>query len=140
MSFLYDRMRFINKRFLNPVMRKIAGAAHSPIALVRHTGRRSGRAFATPIMVRRAGGGFVIALTYGPDVDWLRNLEAAGSGGIRWNGAEYRIGKPQAVAPQVALKRFSAVQRPILRLLKIDDFIMVPAQRTDASQVAALRT
>src|SRR5689334_16165528 len=86
MSFLHDRMRFINKRFLNPVTRKIAGAAHSPIALVRHTGRRSGRAFATPIMVRRIAGGFLIALTYGRDVDWLHNLEAAGSGGIRWNG------------------------------------------------------
>src|SRR3954452_3417920 len=53
-------------------------SGHAPFALVRHVGRRSGRAYATPLVVARVAGGFVVELTYGPDVDWYRNITAAG--------------------------------------------------------------
>lgn len=48
--------------------------------LVRHVGRRSGKPYETVIMVWPLRASFVIALTYGPKVDWYQNLLAAGGG------------------------------------------------------------
>jgi deazaflavin-dependent oxidoreductase (nitroreductase family) len=45
--------------------------------LLEHIGRRSGTARRTPINIFRRGDRYVIALTYGPDVQWLRNVQAA---------------------------------------------------------------
>ena len=55
-------LTFFNKHFLNRVTLKIAGADHSPISIVRHVGRRSGKPYQTPIIVGRAGAGFVFAV------------------------------------------------------------------------------
>jgi hypothetical protein len=40
--------------------------------------RRSGRRYQTPVNVFSAADGYVIALTYGPDTDWVKNVVAAG--------------------------------------------------------------
>ena len=45
--------------------------------IIEHRGRRSGRVYTTPVAVRRVDGGFVVALAFGAQVDWNRNLEVA---------------------------------------------------------------
>src|SRR5512147_1191921 len=65
-----DRIRIFNKHILNPLTRRLARSSLGVFANVRHVGRRSGKHYETPILVRPADGGFVIALTYGPEVDW----------------------------------------------------------------------
>src|SRR5213592_325827 len=93
----HERLRAFNKRFLNPLMLKLAGKKYVPLAVVRHVGRRSGKTFETPIIVMPVRGGFVIALTYGSDVDWLRNVMAAGGGVMLWQGRAHPFGKPEPV-------------------------------------------
>src|SRR5258706_7565855 len=66
------------KHTLNPVTRRLAGTSFGPFASVQHVGRRSGKPYATPIIVSPAADGLVIELTYGPAVDWHQNLLAAG--------------------------------------------------------------
>ena len=46
--------------------------------VVVHRGRRSGTAYRTPINVFRRGDHYYFALTYGSDVDWVKNIVAAG--------------------------------------------------------------
>jgi deazaflavin-dependent oxidoreductase (nitroreductase family) len=65
-----------NRRVTNRVTRHIAGWMPG-FAIVIHTGRRSGRTFETPINAFRGGDGYRIALTYGADSDWVRNVMAA---------------------------------------------------------------
>ncbi len=121
----HERMRGFNKRILNPLMLKLAGRNHLPFAIVRHVGRRSGKSFETPIIVKPVKGGFVIALTYGADVDWYRNLMAAGGGGLRWHGREYAIGKPEPMDSSLGISRFPLPMRMILRLNHTEDFVQV---------------
>ena len=64
-----NRMRYIAKNVINRLTIRHAGTASSPFAILRHVGRRSGKAFETPIMVAKLGEDFVLALTYGPQVD-----------------------------------------------------------------------
>lgn len=65
-------MRTFNKYVLNPPMRLPAGRKHWYASVIRHIGRRSGKAYATPVVAERVPDGFVIPLPYGADVDWLR--------------------------------------------------------------------
>ena len=62
-----------------------------PLAVVNHVGRKSGKKYRTPIMAFEYEQGFVFALTYGRDVDWVKNLIAADNGTLEYNGEEIKI-------------------------------------------------
>ena len=75
-----DRIRVFNKYVTNRVLRVLAYLPFGPFAIMRHVGRRSGKHYENVLMVWQVPQGFVIALTYGPQVDWYRNLLAAEGG------------------------------------------------------------
>jgi hypothetical protein len=62
-------------------------------------------------------GGFVIELTYGPEVDWYQNIAAAGGCTLVWHGVEYAIGKIEALETEKGLAAFPPSQQLVLRLL-----------------------
>jgi deazaflavin-dependent oxidoreductase (nitroreductase family) len=113
-------------RLTTPVLRPLAGHLWNPIfAILEHRGRRSGRAYSTPVAARRVDHGFVIALAFGSQVDWYRNLVAADGGTIRWRGRDYPVGAPRTLDPADGIAAFMAVQRAALRLGRIDAYIRV---------------
>lgn len=67
-----------NRRFTNQLFLRVAGYLPG-FAIVSHVGRKSGRAYRTPVNAFRADGGYIIALTYGSESDWVKNVLAAGS-------------------------------------------------------------
>ena len=87
---LPNRIRFFNKYVTNRLLRVFAKLSLGPFALIRHVGRRSGKPYETVIWAWRLGEGFVIALTYGPEVDWYRNMRAAGGGTLVWHKRVWR--------------------------------------------------
>jgi deazaflavin-dependent oxidoreductase (nitroreductase family) len=95
-------------------------------SIVRHTGRRSGKTFETPVAARRIPDGFVLALAFGSGAHWYQNLVAAGGGVIRWRGVDYPVGAPQTIDAETALVSFLPIQRAALRALDIDGYIRVP--------------
>ena len=111
-----DRVRQFNKRTFNPWILKSAGGERSPLAVVGHVGRRSGAAYATPVIVRPVQDGFVFALTYGPEVDWYRNILAAGTCTLRWRGETCRLEQPETLSVEAGLLAFPAPHRWVLRL------------------------
>lgn len=107
------------------LMIRFAGHRWNPIfSVVEHVGRRSGRRYA-PIAARRTADGFVISLAFGAQVDWHRNLLAAGGGIIRWRGRPYRVGAPARIDRTAAIAAFHPIQRFFLRLAAIDGYIHV---------------
>src|SRR5688572_12170227 len=86
-----DKVRTFNKHILNRFFMLFAGSSSTPFAIVHHVGRRSGKPYETPIIVQPVDDGFVIALTYGPQVDWYRNILAVGTCKIRWHDQDYLI-------------------------------------------------
>jgi deazaflavin-dependent oxidoreductase (nitroreductase family) len=104
----------------------LAGKRWNPIfAIVEHRGRRTGRPHAAPVAARRTAAGFVISLAFGAQVDWYRNLLAAGGGIIRWRGHTYRVTAPERIAPAVGLAAFHPVQRLLLRIAGVDGYVQV---------------
>lgn len=118
------RKRNFVKHFVNPILRNAAHSSRGPFALLRHVGRRSGKTFEIPIMVWRIEDGFIIALTYGPNVDWLRNLQAAEQGTLRWHKKEYVFQTPVFIDETTALHALpSFIKFMLRRFLNTHEFV-----------------
>jgi deazaflavin-dependent oxidoreductase (nitroreductase family) len=123
---LRDRIRVFNKYVTNRLLRGFASVSHGPFAVIHHVGRRSGKPYETTIMVWPTREGFVIALTYGPNVDWYRNLQAAGGGTVFWHRKLYTVGKPEPIDAETALQAFPAPLRLIFRTFgRHEEFVQV---------------
>ena len=130
--------RFV-RRFVNPLMVRFGGPRS--IVVLEHVGRRTGTVRRTPVMAFRHGDVVVIALTYGPDVDWLRNLRAAGGGRMLVSGRVRQLGPPRPLDPHVALARIPQPQRTLLRWpIRCRDYVEIPVLGTAQSAPAASRT
>jgi hypothetical protein len=81
-----DTVRVFNKHVTNPPMMALAGRRYWYAAVIRHEGRRSGKEYATPVKAVPVEGGFVVPLSYGEGVDWLKNTLAAGRATIESRG------------------------------------------------------
>jgi deazaflavin-dependent oxidoreductase (nitroreductase family) len=115
-------------RLTRPAMLPLAGKRWNPIfGIVEHRGRKTGRVYRTPVAARRSGDGFIIALAFGAQVDWYRNLVAAGGGTIHWRGDVYSVTAPERVDAATVLPTFDPVQRRLLRIAGIDGYVQVRA-------------
>jgi len=112
---LPDRIRIVNKYVTNRLLCVFVKLSLGPFAFLRHVGRRSGKPYETVIWVWLLGEGFVIALTYGPKVDWYYNLMAAGGGEVLWHKRVYGVGKPEPIDLETALPAFPVFFRPLFR-------------------------
>jgi hypothetical protein len=106
-----ERWVWFNKQTLNPTTLKIAGRHSSAYAALKHVGRRSGRAYTTPVVAKPLGDGFVIPLPYEAGVDWCRNVLAAGTCTLIWNEQEYTMERPELIQPSVALRAFPFISK-----------------------------
>src|SRR6187200_537921 len=82
----------VTNRVLGPVARQLPG-----FAVVSHVGRRSGRVYRTPVNLFRDSDRYAIALTYGSDSQWVRNVLAAGAVDIETRGRRVRLVAPEIV-------------------------------------------
>jgi deazaflavin-dependent oxidoreductase (nitroreductase family) len=110
------------KHTVNRVSAPLARSGHGPFALVRHVGRRSGRIYETPLVVARVPGGFVIELTYGSDVDWYRNIAAAGGCAVIYRHSEYEVDRIEPCSAADGLAAFGFPRSLVLRLLRRHEF------------------
>lgn len=130
-----NRMRYVAKHMINRLTIRHAGSASSHFAILRHVGRRSGKPFETPIMVARLGEDFVLALTYGPKVDWYRNLQANGKGTLIWHGKAYPIEAVEPLERSVGLRTHPLHERVILRILNVRQFLRVKVAAPEPMEV-----
>jgi deazaflavin-dependent oxidoreductase (nitroreductase family) len=100
-------------------------APYMPLfGVVRHTGRKSRRPYRTPVNVFGRPGGYAVALTYGPDADWVRNVLAAGGCVLETRGRAVPLTHPRVVHdPRRHL--IPPPVRPILALIGVADFLVL---------------
>ncbi|HKX17702.1 MAG TPA: nitroreductase family deazaflavin-dependent oxidoreductase [bacterium] len=90
------RVAGFNRVVLNRITRPFAGRAPG-FAVVIHHGRTSGRLYRTPVNIFRVPGGYVIALTYGAESEWVKNVLAAGECTVEMHGELFRLVDPVVV-------------------------------------------
>jgi deazaflavin-dependent oxidoreductase (nitroreductase family) len=116
-----------NRYLTNPIARRIAGWAPM-FAIVYHRGRRSGRPYSTPINIFQTDDGFVVALTYGPDVDWVKNILAARKAEIRHRSRQIRVVRPELIPTDVGIAAVPRLVRLILRMINVTEFLHLTVQ------------
>jgi deazaflavin-dependent oxidoreductase (nitroreductase family) len=110
-----------NRVGLNRLTRHIAPFAPG-FGLVVHQGRRSGRTYETPVNVFMTSSGVRIALTYGADSEWVKNVIAADGCRLRTRGRELTLSAPNLVHDS-ARAGIRPLERRILGVLGVDDFL-----------------
>ncbi len=126
---LRSRFLWTLKHTLNRLTARVARSRRGPFALVRHVGRRSGRPYETPLILARVPEGFVAELTYGPDVDWYKNITAAGRCTVLHHGREYEVSAISEMPAAQGLAAFPAPARAILRTLGRHEFRLLSVPR-----------
>jgi deazaflavin-dependent oxidoreductase (nitroreductase family) len=117
--------RVVTNRVLGPLGRFLPG-----FAVVSRVGRRSGRIYRTPVNLFRRADGYVIALTYGADSQWVRNDLEAGRAEIETRGHRLQLVDPQVVRDPSR----SSVPKPVrvaLRVTNVDELMLF--ERADAA-------
>ena len=132
-------------KMLNPLIVKLAGRRHFHMAAqIRHIGRRSGRTYTTPVSARRSGDMILIALTFGSQSDWSRNVRSAGGGTIRIEAEDYNVTQPQIMSRQEARPlvqaAFSPTERAGFRVLGIKQVMILRIVSAEHQPRAAAAT
>jgi deazaflavin-dependent oxidoreductase (nitroreductase family) len=120
-----DRMRAFNKRRVNPLVLKMASNRSGVFAIIKHVGRRSGREYSTPVVAEPFEDGFIIPLPYGSDTDWYRNVVAAGTCSLVWNGQEYTLNKPEVITLSETLHAYSPMRRILFAASGIKEHLLL---------------
>lgn len=85
-----------NKYVTNPLQR--LWAPWLPyMAVIEHTGRKSGKPYRTPVMAFVDTKSVRVVLNYGEHSDWVRNVRAAGSARLVHRGRRYRLSDPRII-------------------------------------------
>ena len=117
-------------RSIEPIASHMAGTRWFPLwAILRHTGRTSGKVYATPVVGLRTPDGFLVPLPFGDATQWAKNLFAAGGGAIRFAGREYRIVEPRIVDREAAGAHLPAPLRFVAGRLGLREYVMVRIAR-----------
>ncbi len=104
-------------------------AARLPgFGILAHVGWKSGRVYRTPVNVFRAPEGFLIALTYGWESEWVKNVLAADGCEVETRGVGYRLSAP-AIVHDPTRQRFPIPVRIVLRLIGANDFMQLSTSR-----------
>lgn len=112
-----------NRTFLNRVTRPLSGR-FGPATLVRHRGRKSGRAFETPVFAFREGDRMVFALTYGSGADWVQNVLAAGGCDITFRNQMLTLSGARLVTSDPGDQPLPTVVRAVLRRTGVNEFLV----------------
>jgi deazaflavin-dependent oxidoreductase (nitroreductase family) len=126
---LPERLARFNRIVTNRIARRVAGRAPG-FAIVEHVGRRSGRTYRTPVNIFRNGEDrYVIALTYGRDSQWVRNVLAAGGAEVVTRGRRLRLVEPVVVRDEQRTMMPAGV-RSVLGVIRVDDFMVLRRARS----------
>jgi deazaflavin-dependent oxidoreductase (nitroreductase family) len=90
--------------------------------ILTHIGRKSGNVYQTPVNVFRTPNGFVIALTYSSESEWVKNVLAAAGGELKTRGKNYRLSAPKVVRDPTR-RRFPIPVRLVLTLVGADEYM-----------------
>jgi deazaflavin-dependent oxidoreductase (nitroreductase family) len=111
----------INIAFTNRITSLFAGWLPG-FGILTHVGRKSGKVYRTPVNVFRAPHGFIVALTYSSQSEWVKNVLVAGECELKTRGKKYHLSAPKVVRDPTR-QRFPIPVRVVLRIVGADEYM-----------------
>ena len=118
---LAKRLAKINIVFTNRITSIFAGWLPG-FGIITHLGRKSGKVYRTPVNVFRAPTGFIIALTYTSQCEWVKNVLATGGCELQTRGKIHQLSAPKVVRDPTR-QRFPLPVRIVLRIVGADEYM-----------------
>jgi deazaflavin-dependent oxidoreductase (nitroreductase family) len=115
--------RLLNKYFFNRIVLTNTKSGKGPLSVVYHIGRQSGRTYQTPVLASYVEDKIVIPLSYGENVDWLRNVLAQGSCEISHKNRRMGATNPEVIDSAVALAILPEKRRKLFERTKEEKFL-----------------
>jgi len=106
-------------RIIRPLTLRSAGKEGSANSVISHVGRRSGRAYRTPVVAVAHDDDFLIALPYGERTDWLKNVLAKGSATLITSGKTYQVDRPEVIPMAEATTYFGPKEQRLQRRFQV---------------------
>jgi deazaflavin-dependent oxidoreductase (nitroreductase family) len=103
----FEIIRKFNHTIFNPMMKRLIAGRFFNYSLIYHTGRRSGKEYATPVEAVKIGAYIYISLPYGTDTDWYLNVRKAGQCQIKIKGKIYLANCPEVVGAEAIASAFT---------------------------------
>jgi deazaflavin-dependent oxidoreductase (nitroreductase family) len=97
-----------------------AGQPGAFAQVLRHTGRTSGKTYEVPLGIEPTDDGFVIALVYGNDAQWLKNVLAAGHAEVVRDDVTYAVDRPEVVPLDQAIGYFKPSDQRLFGIFGVD--------------------
>lgn len=112
--------RLVTNRLTRPFAALLGG-----FAVIHHQGRQSGNRYETPVNAFRRDDRIIVALTYGSNVDWLKNSRASHST-LVMGGEEVSVGLPVDLSAEEGLALMPGLVRLALNGLGVTEFVEFP--------------
>ena len=122
-SKIMDGIRVFNKYIFNRFTLALTKSGKGPFSIVYHKGRRSGRTYRTPVLASYVDGMIIIPLSYGENVDWLRNVLAQGRCEIVRKKKSIIATNPEVVDSSVAYEVLPEKRRELFERHKMEKFL-----------------
>lgn len=122
-SKVIDGIRIFNKYIFNRIILTLAKSGRGPFSVVYHVGRRSGRTYRTPVLASYVGEMIIIPLSYGENVDWLRNVLAQGGCDILRKNERIGATKPEVIDSAATFAILPEKRRELFERFKVDKFL-----------------
>jgi deazaflavin-dependent oxidoreductase (nitroreductase family) len=118
-----DGIRVFNKYIFNWFTLMLAKSGKGPFSIVHHIGRRSGREYRTPVLASYIDKIIIIPLSYGENVDWLRNVLAQGGCEIVRKHEKIIATNPEVIDSAVVLADLPQERCELFERIKMEKFL-----------------
>jgi deazaflavin-dependent oxidoreductase (nitroreductase family) len=118
-----DAVRAFNKYIFNHITLMFAESRIGPFSVITHQGRHSGRKYRTPVLATYVGNIVIIPLSYGENVDWLRNILANGGCEIVRRNIRMRATDPLVLGAQMAFSLLPESRGKLFSRFKVEKFV-----------------
>ncbi len=108
--------------FIVPTARRVP-----PLAVIHHVGRRSGRSYETPVMAFPTPEGWVVALVYGDDVQWLQNARGPAGVALTRSGQRHQVSQVRHLDAGAGAPLMPAWARAVMRPAGIRGYALLVA-------------
>jgi deazaflavin-dependent oxidoreductase (nitroreductase family) len=114
-------IRPFTTRLFNPISRLFVRWLPG-FAILAYRGRKTGKAYRTPMNVFRHNSDWVFALTYGSDVQWVKNVLAAGEATLEIRSRRIRLVDPRLIVDP-GRRLMPVGVRQFLGLMRVSEFL-----------------
>ena len=120
---LLNNIRYFNKYSLNHLTLLFAGSKIGPFSKLIHKGRKSGKTYQTPFVATFIDDTIIIPLTYGDQVDWLRNILATGGCEVVYRKERLLTTNPEVLHSREAINNLPKKRRRLFERFKLEKFL-----------------